>query len=81
MNHVTKTPRRASITSKLTMLLALSSGIALLLSCFGFVVNDISLLRKNKVDELTSVAQVLASNCTARWPSFNQRRQKSSSTR
>lgn len=65
MNHVTKTPRRASITSKLTMLLALSSGIALLLSCFGFVVNDISLLRKNKVDELTSVAQVLASNCTA----------------
>ncbi|MBI2478480.1 MAG: HAMP domain-containing protein [Planctomycetia bacterium] len=46
------------------MLLALSSGIALLLSCLGFVVNDISLLRKNKVDELTSVAQVLASNCT-----------------
>ncbi len=47
------------------MLLALSSGIALLLSCIGFVVNDISLLRKNKVNELASVAQVLASNSTA----------------
>lgn len=47
------------------MLLALSSGIALLLSCVGFVFNDISLLRKNKVNELTSVAEVLASNCTA----------------
>jgi PAS domain S-box-containing protein len=57
--------RRPSITSKLTMLLALSSSIALLLSCLGFVANDISLLRKNKVNELTSVAQVLASNSTA----------------
>ena len=47
------------------MLLALSSCIALLLSCIGFVVNDISLLHTNKVNELTSVAQVLASNSTA----------------
>ncbi len=47
------------------MLLALSSGIALIFSCIGFVFNDISLLRKNKVDALTSVAQVLASNSTA----------------
>lgn len=63
--NLTKTGLRPSITSKLTALLALSSGIALLFSCIGFVVNDISLLRRNKVNELTSVAQVLASNSTA----------------
>ncbi|MBP85185.1 MAG: hypothetical protein CMJ64_00450 [Planctomycetaceae bacterium] len=54
-----------SITSKLTLLMAFASGLALLISCTAFVFNDIVMLRQSKVRELTSVAEVIASNSTA----------------
>lgn len=54
-----------SISSKLTLLLALASGLALLISGVAFVVNDVLMLRENKARELTSVAKVIAANSAA----------------
>jgi len=57
--------KQQSIASKMTMLMALSTGIALLLSCVAFVVNDVALLRTSKVAELRAVGQLLVSNSIA----------------
>lgn len=54
-----------SITGKLTLMIAAASGIALLLCCAAFVYNDVAMLRRAKARELTSVAEVMASNSTA----------------
>jgi PAS domain S-box-containing protein len=70
---VTRKSYRHSITSKLTMLMALASGVALLLSCAAFVCNDISMMRQEKIHELSSVAEVLGWNSTAALAFFQQR--------
>lgn len=60
-----------SIKGKLNLLMAVSSGLALLISCVVFVANDTSMLRASKVKQLTALAEVLASNSTAAL-SFDQ---------
>ncbi|MDP6445275.1 MAG: PAS domain S-box protein, partial [Pirellulaceae bacterium] len=54
-----------SINSKLTMLTAVSSGIALLLSTVAFFVNDWSSIRQSKIRQLSALGGVIASNSTA----------------
>ena len=57
--------RDLSITKKLVLLAVSSAGVALMLSCAGFVVNDVTTLRANKVHEFHSHAEVIGFNSTA----------------
>ncbi len=53
---------RRAMTTKLTLLMALSSGIALLVSCAAFVVNDVALLRASKAQNIRGLAGFLATH-------------------
>ncbi len=57
--------RDFSINTKLNLLVTVAGGVALLLSCAAFVVNDYRTLRASKVRQLTALATVLGSNSTA----------------
>ncbi len=51
-----------SVKRRLTLLMAVASGVALLVSTVAFVANDIVEMRRSKVRQLTALADVLASN-------------------
>lgn len=57
--------RELSINTKLTLLVVLAGGVALLLSCVAFVTNDVRMIRSTTIDQMTTLAQVLGSNSTA----------------
>jgi signal transduction histidine kinase len=52
--------RPHSLTNKLTILTAFSSGVVLMLSCAAFVVNDVAMLRAWKAQELRETTEMLA---------------------
>jgi len=54
-----------SINTKLNLLVLLSSGVALLLSCGALAVNDYGTIRDSKVRQLSALAEVLGFNSTA----------------
>ena len=57
--------RDLSIRTKLVLLAMVSASVALLLSCIGFAVNDIKMLRNSAVQSLGTQARMLAFNSTA----------------
>ncbi len=63
--------RGTPINQKLTLLMAVASGVALLFSCIAFVTNDLIMLKASKVKQFSALAEVLASNSTAAM-SFQQ---------
>ncbi len=54
-----------TIDAKLMLLVTLAGGMALLLSCIAFVMNDVYTIRSSMVKQMTALATVLGSNCTA----------------
>ncbi len=54
-----------TITAKLRLLVVLAVGIALLFSCVAFVANHVYTIRSSMVAQMTALASVLGSNCTA----------------
>ncbi len=57
--------RDASIRTKLILLLALSSGVAVALACTAFVVNDVQAMKVAKAQQLATLADVVGANSTA----------------
>jgi len=54
-----------AINTKLTMLVLLAGGVALMISCVSFVLNDVRMIRSSMVSQMATLAQVLGSNSTA----------------
>ena len=54
-----------AINTKLTLLVVLAGGVALLLSCIAFVTNDVRIARSSMVEQMSTLAEVLGSNSTA----------------
>ncbi len=54
-----------AINTKLTLLVLLAGGVALLMSCVAFVVNDVRMTRQSTVSQMSTLTQVLGSNSTA----------------
>jgi two-component system, NtrC family, sensor kinase len=57
--------RDFSITAKLTLLVLLASGVALLLATVCFVLNDISMLRSSMVRQISILAEILSADSEA----------------
>ena len=57
--------KNLSIKSKLNLLVLIPSGAALLLASVALVINDASLIRSSKVQQLSALAKVLGANSTA----------------
>jgi signal transduction histidine kinase len=57
--------RELSINTKLTLLVVLAGGVALLLSCVAFVTNDVRMIRASMITQMSTLAQVLGSNSSA----------------
>ena len=57
--------RDLSIRTKIVLLAIASASVALLLSCIGFAVNDIQMMRDSTVKSLSTQARMLAFNSTA----------------
>ncbi len=57
--------RDLSIRTKLVLLAMVSASVALLLSCIGFAVNDIKMMRNSAVQSLSTQARMLAFNSSA----------------
>ena len=57
--------RDLPIRFKLTVLTAVTTTLALAVCCVLFVGNDIRLMRRSKVDQLTAIAEMLAQNSSA----------------
>jgi two-component system, NtrC family, sensor kinase len=57
--------RDSSIRAKLNLLGTLTAGIALILACIMFVMNDVSATKDAMVQHLNTLADVLGSNCIA----------------
>jgi two-component system, NtrC family, sensor kinase len=57
--------RDFSITAKLTLLVLLASGVALLLATLCFVLNDISMLRSSMVRQISILAEILSADSEA----------------
>ena len=55
--------RDSSIRAKLNLLGTLTAGIALILACIMFVMNDVSATKDAMVQHLNTLADVLGSNC------------------
>ena len=54
-----------SITGKLTLLIALASGAAVLLACMSFVIINVNTIRRSKVNQMSAIASMLAYNSSA----------------
>jgi signal transduction histidine kinase len=54
-----------AINTKLTLLVVLAGGVALLLSCIAFVTNDVRMIRSSTIQQISTLALVLGSNSTA----------------
>src|SRR2546422_4898850 len=57
--------RDLSIRRKLTLIIMLTSSVALLLACAAFVSYDLYTFRQAKVHDLTTLAEIIGSNSTA----------------
>jgi len=57
--------RDLSIRRKLTLIIMLTSSVALLLACAAFVSYDLYTFRRAKVHDLTTLAEIIGSNSTA----------------
>ena len=55
----------ASIRTKLIMLLGATSGVAVVLACVAFVINDVRMIKSSMVQHLTALTDVLGANSTA----------------
>lgn len=60
-----KSYRDSSINSKLTLLVLLAGGVAVLLASTAFVTNDVRMIRSSMITQMSTLAQVLGSNSTA----------------
>ncbi|MBI3839854.1 MAG: HAMP domain-containing protein [Planctomycetia bacterium] len=54
-----------AINTKLTLLVLLAGGVALLMSCIAFVTNDMNMIRSSMVKQMSTLADVLGANSTA----------------
>jgi len=54
-----------SINTKLSLLVTVAAGVAMLSACGSFAVNDYRMMRNSKVRQLEALAKVLGSNSTA----------------
>jgi len=57
--------KNLSINLKLNLLVMVAGGVATLLACGTFIVNDTMMIRQSKVRQLSALADVLGSNSTA----------------
>src|SRR5712691_12299588 len=57
--------RDFSIRRKLTLIIMVTSSVALLLACAAFVSYDLYTVRQAKVHDLTTLAKIIGSNSTA----------------
>src|SRR2546425_11702584 len=57
--------RDLSIRRKLTLIIMLTSSVALLLACVAFVSYDLYTFRQAKVHDLATLAEIIGSNSTA----------------
>src|ERR1700730_11286661 len=57
--------RDSSIRAKLNLLGTMTAGIALILACVMFVMNDVSATKQAMVQHLNTLADVLGGNCIA----------------
>ncbi|HEX2711651.1 MAG TPA: CHASE sensor domain-containing protein, partial [Candidatus Acidoferrales bacterium] len=57
--------RDFSIRRKLTLIIMVTSSVALLLACATFVAYDLYTFRQAKVHDLTTLAKIIGSNSTA----------------
>jgi two-component system NtrC family sensor kinase len=57
--------QRLSINGKLWLLVLFASSVAVLLSCIAFVSNDVWMIRKSMVKQISALAEVLGANSTA----------------
>ncbi len=57
--------KNTSIRQKLTLLILLISGVALILAAVGFSIYDLLSLRNQQIRALASVAQIVGANSTA----------------
>ena len=57
--------KNLSIKSKLTTIIMLTSCVALLAACMGFVAYELFTYRKNMVTEYSTLADVMGQNCVA----------------
>ncbi len=60
-----RTFRDVSIKRKLTTIIMLTSGAALLLACAAFVTYDLIIFRQSMTRNLTVLADIIGANCTA----------------
>lgn len=60
-----KSLKDVSISSKLNGLVAVASGVALLIASIAFVANDVRMMRASKVSQMMALAHVLGSNSMA----------------
>ena len=60
-----KSYKDLAINTKLTLLVVLAGGVALLLSCIGFVFNDVWNVRLSMMQHMSTLAEVVGSNSTA----------------
>jgi two-component system, NtrC family, sensor kinase len=60
-----KSYKNLAINTKLTLLVLLTGGMAVLLSCIGFVANDVPMIRSSMVQQISALATVLGSNSAA----------------
>ena len=56
---------RQSIRRRQTLVIMLTSCVSLLLACGGFVVNEVINFRQSVLDNVTTVADIVANNSTA----------------
>jgi signal transduction histidine kinase/DNA-binding response OmpR family regulator len=57
--------RDASIKEKITLIVMLTAGVALLVTCASFILNDVVTIRRAKVVNLSILADIVGANCTA----------------
>jgi signal transduction histidine kinase len=60
-----KSYKDLAINTKLTLLVLLAGSVALLLSCIGFVTNDVRMIRSSMIQQMSTLAEVVGSNSTA----------------
>lgn len=56
--------RDISIRHKQTLIILLTSGVALLLACAAFVIYDLAIFRREMVERMSSLAEVVGNNST-----------------
>src|SRR5260221_14478652 len=57
--------KHLSVKSKMTVIILLTCGLALLLASAGFVVYERIAFRSNLIEEMTTLAELTSKNCSA----------------